>query len=515
MPLFPQTQPACSPHLTAIISALPALPSHFRYVDDHDDSVKTISHPYENDVWTLEWDTRSLTMDFTLVEDERLRFVGKWFIGWLIQKASPSSIVNYWYGLRSVVEEDGPSWIYSALDRRPLDWSSYWDEQIRPFATVTRAGFVKAFLNFISNLSLGEWHPGHRSFIQSLRFAWHPSRGQPVLSGEALISVSEEAELIAYFDEFSARSRRGEGVTDHALISYCLTCISYQHGLRPVQMSRMRFKDLRLYTDSSQQPIFHFVARRAKKRDLNDAKFFTRKVKHDWAWPFAEYYRRRSKELGPTADAGAFALKLRAIATTIGDTTELVIGVRRTATDLRHSAAQRLVDAGASIEEVANLLGHSHWETSLVYFEASETQAEQINKAMAINPVYREIVNVARTKTIDKARLLGLPPDNQVGAVPHGIPISGIGGCGLGQSLCELNPVLSCYTCRKFIPLDEADLHRQVLQDLRGVVRFFHDESRADRQSPAFAQIRTTLAAIQRVITDIEGSDASAKEVVE
>ena len=216
--------------------------------------------------------------------------------------------------------------------------------------------------------------------------------------------------------------------------------MSYQHGLRPIQMSRMRFKDVRLYTDPGQQPIFHFVARRAKKRNPNDTKFFTRKVKHDWAWPFAEYYRRRSAELGAETDTPAFPLQLRDITTTIGDTTESI------------------------------------------------------------------------NKTIDKTRLLGLPPDNQIGAVPHGIPISGIGGCGLGQSLCELNPVLSCYTCRKFIPLDDTDLHRQVLQDLRGVVRFFYDESRGDRQSPAFAQIRTTLAAIQRVITDIEGSDASAKD---
>ena len=508
MPAFAQGAPVLSGRVAGVIAALPVLPSHLRYIDEHDDSTRTIPHPADNDQWPLLWDTQSLVMDFTAIGDPRLRFVGKWFMAWMVQNASPWSVSAQWRALNNVIGEHGDDWLSSALDRSPLEWAAYWDEEIRSSATDRRALFLKALLYFLSDLSLGDWRPGHRNFSQSLRFAWRSAKRNAVLSGEAMISVSEEAEIIAYFDELSRRVRDGKAATDRSLIDYCLTCMSYQHGLRPIQMSRMRYKDLRLYTDPDQQPVFHFVARRAKKRNPNDAKFFTRKVKHDWAWPFAEYFRRRSVELGDTTDAPAFPLELQEIGKAIGNRTEAITGVRRTATALRHSAAQRLADAGASIEEVANFLGHSYWETSLVYFEASETQAEQINKALAINPIYREIVNVARTKTIDKACLLGLPPDNQIGAVPHGLPISGIGGCGLGQSLCEMNPVLSCYTCRKFIPVDDTDLHRQVLQDLRGVVRFFYDESRGDRQSPAFAQIRTTLAAIQRAITDIEGSDA-------
>ena len=47
-------------------------------------------------------------------------------------------------------------------------------------------------------------------------------------------------------------------------------------------------------------------------------------------------------------------------------------------------------------------------------------------------------------------------------------------------------------------------MHRKVLDDFRKVARFFFDESRGDNQSPAFAQLRITFTAIQKVIDDID-----------
>ncbi|MDX2387958.1 hypothetical protein GHK29_34040 [Sinorhizobium medicae] len=82
-----------------------------------------------------------------------------------------------------------------------------------------------------------------------------------------------------------------------------------------------------------------------------------------------------------------------------------------------------------------------------VYFDKSPAQAQRINEALAISPIYANVAKIAKTKTIDKLTLLGLPPEKQVGAVPHGIPIAGIGGCDLGQNLCMKNPVVACYTC--------------------------------------------------------------------
>ncbi|MCA4131146.1 site-specific integrase, partial [Pseudomonas aeruginosa] len=168
---------------------------------------------------------------------------------------------------------------------------------------------------------------------------------------------------------------------------------------------------------------------------------------------------------------------------------------------------QRLVDAGASQVELAEFMGHSYADTGLVYFDASPAQADRVNKALALSPIYTNIADVARTRTIDKNKLLHLSPDHQIGAVPHGIPIAGIGACNLGQSLCSKNPVLSCYSCRRFMAVTDTAIHREVLDSLRPVVRFFYDESRGEIASPAYMQLRKTLESIQAVIADLDESN--------
>lgn len=101
-----------------------------------------------------------------------------------------------------------------------------------------------------------------------------------------------------------------------------------------------------------------------------------------------------------------------------------------------------------------------------------------------------------------------MPPDQQIGAVPHGIPIAGIGGCGIGQSLCVKNPVLSCYTCRKFMPLKDSRIHEEVVESLRPVVMDFANASRGNNESPAYTQLRRMLTAATQVAADIKvGAD--------
>ncbi|WP_259665486.1 MULTISPECIES: hypothetical protein [Rhizobium] len=128
----------------------------------------------------------------------------------------------------------------------------------------------------------------------------------------------------------------------------------------------------------------------------------------------------------------------------------------------------------------------------------------ELVRARAISPIYSNLAKIAKTRTIDKAMLLGLPADQQIGAVPHGILIAGIGGCGLGQSLCFKNPVLSCYTCSKFMPLGEPDIHQEVLESLRPVVTEFAAASRYNQQSPAYGQLKTTLDAVRRVVEELK-----------
>lgn len=483
------------------IAALPSLPSHIRYLDEYEDEWKTIRHPSESDNWTIEYDTMSVTFDFQKFSDSHIQALFKHFFAWLLQSKSPSTTCKSYSAIMAIYRDHGANWFLDAVQRPLHGWDIYWTTRWRTAIQQHTAHVTKLFLHFMCEMCLGDFRPGHVDFVRSLAFDWSDNY-QGVISGESILTADEEAKIIEHLDHVTERAAYA---SDEELAKACLLCISYQHGLRPVQISRLNLDDLRIYPGGADGPIVHFLAYRAKKRKAGDKTAFVRKIKLEWAPLLVEYHRRRRRGQVWTRSEAASAAKLFPFArviiiNAIGDTTEQVAGTRRTATDLRHSAAQRLADAGATVEEVAEFLGHSQADTSLDYFEGSPTQAEKLNKALAISPIYSAIAEVARTRTIDKGALLGMPPDNQIGAVPHGVPIAGVGACNLGQSLCSKNPVLSCYTCRKFLPLNDVAIHKEVLDKLRPVVRFFFDESLGDNQSPAFVQLKVTLETVQAII---------------
>lgn len=489
------------------IAALPALPSHIRYLDEYEDEWKTIRHPSESNLWTVEYDTISVTLDFRKVGDNHAQALLKHFFVWLLQGKSPGITHKSYFSIMAIYRDYGATWFLDAVQRPLHGWQIYWTTRWRTAIQQSAAHTTKLFLHFMCEMCLGDFRPGHVDFVRSLPFDWNDNY-QGVISGESILTADEEAKIIEHLDFVTERAAYA---SDEELAKACLLCISYQHGLRPVQISRLNLDDLRIYPGGDDGPLVHFLAYRAKKRKVADKTSFVRKIKLEWAPLLVEYHRRR--RLGQVwvrsemaSDAKLFPFARPMIINAIGDTIEKVTGIRRTATDLRHSAAQRLADAGATVEEVAEFLGHSQADTSLDYFEASPTQAEKLNKALAISPIYSAIVEVARTRTIDKAALLGMPSDKQIGAVPHGIPIAGIGACDLGQSMCSKNPVLSCYTCRKFLPLNDVDIHKEVLDKLRPIVRFFFDESLGDNQSPTFVQLKVTLETVQAIITALDAS---------
>ena len=489
------------------ICGLPPLPSRIRYLDEYDDTIRDVAHPATAEIWHLQADTRSFPLKFARFQDAEVKSLAKHHAAWCLAEFSVATTARTHRSLYQLTIRYGSGWLLEIL-RLPIpQWVYKWEEVKSDLGTESDLFGLKSLLYFFCSASLGDWGDGRESFLRSLRWPKYQT-GAAVLDGSAISSVREEMLIIAHLDLVSRRVENAETVPRVQLLAHCLLCICYEHGLRPVQIGRIDLANFRTYQGNDGHPVVHFTAFRAKKRQAADKTPFVRKIKREWAAPFVAWLHHRNQEFeaarrAPTPSDKAFPIPISEIITTVGDIVESVTGTRRTATDLRHSAAQRLVDAGATVEEVADFLGHSHMETSLVYFEASAAQGPNINKALAASPIYSRIVDVARNGYIDRAGLEVMEGEHQIGAVPHGIPVSGIGACNLGQSLCTLNPAMSCYTCRKFIPIDEADVHRQVLSDFRGVVRFFYDESRGEKQSPAYMQLRTTLDAVQHVIADL------------
>ena len=99
-----------------------------------------------------------------------------------------------------------------------------------------------------------------------------------------------------------------------------------------------------------------------------------------------------------------------------------------------------------------------------------------------------------------------LPSDQQVGGAGHGIALAGIGGCSIGQSLCELSPAISCYTCPKFLPLNDLETHKKVADALRNVISSFIEAGRNDVSNPAFAQLTNTMEKLTVTISAIENT---------
>lgn len=514
-------------HLSArrAIAALPPLPSIIRYLDEYDDQWRSILQPATNNTWRVTGDTTTVSMHLKRFEPD-LRFFIKHLLQWMFLNHPPRVVQSNYALIRGIHSKHGAGWFYEIIERSVFEWEQYWETKVRPNANIRTVTLIKKILHFLCEFRVCDFRPVHKELIRSFSICW-PSKFSGVESGESILTALQEAKIIEYLDSMAERAKHctadrkrainqalfrptAYGFTDHELLSACLLCISYQHGLRPIQIARINVQDLRLYEATDGKPIVHFLAYHTKKRTAAQKRPFVRAIKREWAHLFVEYRSRRLRgELCLCADEEPthnklFPITIQDVWTAIGDAVESITGSRRSVTDLRHSAAQRLADAGASLDEIAEFLGHSQSETSLVYFQATPTQASKINNALALSPIYTKVLHIAQNSHVQKSALGSLPSDHQIGGVPHGIPIAGIGACTLGQSLCSKSPVLSCYTCRKFIPVNDPDIHQEALNGLRSVVRFFFDECRGDDQSPAFVQLKTTLQSIVTVISNVE-----------
>jgi hypothetical protein len=285
---------------------------------------------------------------------------------------------------------------------------------------------------------------------------------------------------------------------------------AYQFAMRPVQISMLDVRHVRIWKDGLEtDPTVHLTFHMAKQRGKETRIPLTRRVKREWACIFVHLQTCLDSVEASRPPKFFQAQSSQEVGRRVATLVRTLIGTEDlgTATDLRHTAAQRLVDAGASHEELAEFLGHAQTNTGLIYYATSATHAERVNRALGASDIYRQVAKIAHDRFISPDELATLKEDQQIAAVPHGMPISGIGGCNSGQAACPYNPITSCYGCRKFMPTTDLKLHRQVLTDMREVVLLFERSSRSDAKSPAYMQLQRTISEIQTVIGELEGDE--------
>lgn len=498
------------------IASLAVLPPSIEYFDDYFEVRRTIRNPARKDVWVVHHNGNESTLPIGQIP-HAVRELVRRSVAWALSFLSPATATAMFKDLEWSIRTINIDVLLLPFISNAIEIKTNWDNVILPYLIDSgrSPSGIKLYYRFLCHHNLGCLDAGYLDFVSSFRGPANDLYAS-VRSGDPFLSELEELAIIDFFDHLSARPRLQTAELE-IYRDACILLCSFQHAMRPIQIAKLKQTDLLVRLSDQQTlggPVVHIRFSKEKQTDSGKRGSLLRKVKREWAILFVEYHQLLIRQPIISTNPGAvenslFGLSPLDVSILIKKLSRSILSRDRSANDFRHTAAQRLVDGGASHEELAEFLGHSSVRTGLVYYSESITQAVRLNKALGGSDLYKEIRNIHRTRTIDKTKLITTPSDQQISGIAHGIPIAGIGRCQLGQSLCPKNPVLSCYGCMKFLPVSDQGIHQEVLDTLRPVVRNFFDASRGESQSPAYTQLRRTIIAVQRTIEELRRSDAS------
>lgn len=493
-------------HLVAEIgtltSGLPPLPAVVKYYDDFANEIRSVRDLSEADhvVIVLDGLKRQISFSEFGAAKQVMKHV---FADWLDQHDTHYVAIAF-ANVQSYIVHRGLLSLIELIVSQPFDARSHWNTFVLAQVKAGESYALRAILHSLCRLNIGHWVPQARSIIRALKSP-KVDKYRVVRIGDCFLPLDHQSLIVDHIDAMcAALSNDPQSVDNETLRDACILVTSYQYAFRPGQIARIETADVRLYSTGA----VHVAVTRIKQNDNRKRIRETRRIKREWGPLFNEFVKRR--------DAGSvmieegvpprllFGLTPTGVSRVILELTSDLTGEAWSPTDLRHTAAQRLADSGISHAGLSEFMGHSSDRVANVYFDASPPQAKRVNDALAISPIYKNVAKIATTRTIDKEMLLGLPAEKQIGGVPHGIPIAGIGGCKLGQNFCMKNPVVACYTCSQFMPLNDPEIHQEVVESLRPVVTEFAAASRNNQQSPAYAQLKSTLDAARRVAEELK-----------
>lgn len=487
--------------LGQIAQQLPALPPLLRYYDDFDDATRVIRDPSEENVFTVHVNGTRNYLDLSAYSNSYATLLKHLFAYLIGEHLHISTALKHVQAAKHLSQAEVVALMMAGPENCIANWTVLRGAQ----KASTAYGFAKALLRMLCHYRVCGWSPQYHEFLGIALPLPAQDSYAGVRTGEAFLSVEEEAVIVRYLDDSAQALRDGMRLDDMKLCDTVMLLCAYQFGMRPIQIALLTMRDVRVWQDGSDAlPAVHLTFRMAKQRYGAVIKPLPRRVKREWAGILAQWEQNQRQAGNAGGDRFCLVGSAQEVSQRIADLTEQLLGVRVSATDLRHTAAQRLVDAGANQEELAAFLGHASLTTGLVYYDSSPNQAERVNRAMGLSPIYQQVARIAHARFISAEELGSLKGEQQIAGVPHGIPIAGIGGCTSGQPACPFNPVTSCYGCHRFMPVRNVALHREVLAGLRGIVRFFHDASRAETESPAYLQLQHTIAGVQAILAELE-----------
>lgn len=492
--------------LARTVAALPELPPVIRYYDDFEDKPRSISEVRQVDVFGLHINGRMFRLDLGRYHAAYGALQKHLLVFLLGEDLHISTCFNV---LNAATHLDAND-VERIVAAGPTGISTVWMTLRGRQLAVHAYRFVKAVLRLLCRHRLCGWSESYLTYVSTALPGPSSDSYARVRSGDVFLTGDEEAAIVRYLDDASNSMKTAgrSGLTYEELCDAAMVLCSYQFAMRPIQIAMLTRRDIRIWEpEPGGEPAVHVTFLMVKQRGKLRKRPMVRRVKQEWAVLFvalaahADTQHRRASDRVFGVDSNHEA------GSRIARRVEQLIGDDACAMDLRHTAAQRLVDAGASHEELAEFMGHSYVQTGLVYFSTSASHAERVNRALGASDIYRRVAKIAHDRFISSEELTLLKGEQQIAGVPHGIPIAGIGGCTSGQPACPYNPVTSCYGCRKFMPLHDRVMHESVLASMREVIMFFEQSSRGDSRSPTYLQLQRTIAEIQTVIDELESED--------
>lgn len=492
--------------LAQFCASLQPLPSVLRYYDEFDDTTRSIRFPTEENVFELYFHGRCSKVDFA-IRNPSCAIILKHTLAMMFeQDISITSIASYFSKVHQLTDLH----LVALLRSGPLEIGRLWSEWRAHELGSGAYILAKHILHLLCTYRWNGWSHEYRTFLRATLPLPAVDKYAAVRAGDVFLSADEEAAIVRHLDDIVTRLRMGEHIPSSALSDAGMMLCAYQFAMRPVQIGILDARHVRIWHDGiDDDPTVHLTFHMAKQRASKHRIQLTRRVKREWVPIFVHLKAHVDKATVDGSEKFFQVKSAQEVSQRISSQVRRLIGSddSGTATDLRHTAAQRLVDAGANHEELAEYMGHAQTNTGLIYYATSASHAERVNRALGASEVYQRIAKIAHDRFITPEELAVLKDEQQIGAAPHGIPISGIGGCKLGQPSCPYNPVASCYGCRKFMPVTDKKLHSKVLGDMREIVLFFEQSSRADSKSPTYMQLQRTIGEIQIVIDELENGD--------
>jgi integrase len=438
---------------------------------------RSIRNLTESDIWQLEIEGQTRHLDFTKAREIDRPLLKRWLVD-LLREISPQSANSYFYGVMSLGQTLLSDLLDDLITNHPSGFRIFWMTYLFPRTSIQQVRALRSLCRTFCKHGYGQWSPDHLDFVSNLK-GHALDKYAVVRRGDCFVDLYDQSTMVQSLDGLAARISAGKAQVGFDTRGAIALVLSFQHGLRSGQIARVKVSGVTIFPTGAVHVRFPVT----KQRKDASAQERVRSIRREWCPIFAEFQKRR-----PANDNSPYFL---------GCSPPKVKYHFWNLTDLRHTAGQRLADSGASHLAISEFMNHADLATALVYIKGSPTQAKRINKALGASDIYSVVADAARTSILSRKDLDATPEANVISGIMHGIPMSGIGACKAEVGLCSRSPVISCYTCHKFLALSETDIHEEVASILRQVVLDFAKMVRPGETSPAMTQLRATLEAIE------------------